>query len=511
MVCGFLLEVQFLVFLEGGVELIIIISNYRLCMEKLDGQKYRDELAQKIKEIRNSDSENQEVSKAKAEGYLEGSQESSEYKASKVEHLGGIQQKLKEKAEEVRKVEQEILQKQWEESRQKRVELMKEIVEALPFEYIPVEGHNSVLLKSKESDHAFLVGNSLDKVGSQYGIRTAGEKIFMKCGCSNCIGTAYAKGEELWKKEKENESFEKLVQKIAAEHGIQKIVARFRSGGMFHEVEDFLDTVNADSDSWINDLKESGLLPTGRESENKIAQKEEVDATRREAEEKKRMEQEVERNVVREKDRLLLGEALSCNDFETESGLQRLKGLIEQMSPSVCHDINSQIRVRVSRTPWGANDLKSKLKTIGSVSMVCSSVHNSIESVFHLPVSIDNVKFKESQDGEVMFEYSDGLLPGVHTYKVVAGRVGLDGTCAVLETVLLEDQIDLASFNRNERNGTLELYTDIPYADLYATPIEKIILTEKGYSQISTKDQIKQKANKELMRGSNRYPYRVAK
>ena len=47
---------------------------------KKEPQQYRDELADKLKEIRNSDPENLEIAKAKAEGYLEASKQSDEYK-----------------------------------------------------------------------------------------------------------------------------------------------------------------------------------------------------------------------------------------------------------------------------------------------------------------------------------------------------------------------------------------------------------------------------------------------
>jgi len=47
-------------------------------MEKLPHQ-YRDELVNKLKEIRNSDPENPEVAKAKAQGYLQAKKETREY------------------------------------------------------------------------------------------------------------------------------------------------------------------------------------------------------------------------------------------------------------------------------------------------------------------------------------------------------------------------------------------------------------------------------------------------
>ncbi len=49
-------------------------------MEKLPHQEYRDELAKKLKEIRNSEPENPEIARAKAQGYLEARKETGKYK-----------------------------------------------------------------------------------------------------------------------------------------------------------------------------------------------------------------------------------------------------------------------------------------------------------------------------------------------------------------------------------------------------------------------------------------------
>lgn len=55
-------------------------------MEKFDHQEYRDELAHKLKDIRNSDSENVAKTHAKAEGFLESQQETDEYKKAEIKH-----------------------------------------------------------------------------------------------------------------------------------------------------------------------------------------------------------------------------------------------------------------------------------------------------------------------------------------------------------------------------------------------------------------------------------------
>ena len=52
-------------------------------MEKQPHQEYRNELADKLKEIRNSDEKNPDVAKAKAHGYLDAKRESEEYIKSK--------------------------------------------------------------------------------------------------------------------------------------------------------------------------------------------------------------------------------------------------------------------------------------------------------------------------------------------------------------------------------------------------------------------------------------------
>ena len=55
-------------------------------MEKQPHQEYRDELANKLKDIRNSDPENPEIAKAKAQGYLDAKRETEEYTESKDKH-----------------------------------------------------------------------------------------------------------------------------------------------------------------------------------------------------------------------------------------------------------------------------------------------------------------------------------------------------------------------------------------------------------------------------------------
>jgi acyl-coenzyme A thioesterase PaaI-like protein len=59
-------------------------------MEKLPHQEYRDELADKLKEIRNSDTENSEIVKAKAQGFLDAKKETPEYIYNKEAHINDV-------------------------------------------------------------------------------------------------------------------------------------------------------------------------------------------------------------------------------------------------------------------------------------------------------------------------------------------------------------------------------------------------------------------------------------
>ncbi len=52
-------------------------------MEKQPHQEYRDDLADKLKKIRNSDQKNPEIAKSKAQGYLAAKQETEEYQEAR--------------------------------------------------------------------------------------------------------------------------------------------------------------------------------------------------------------------------------------------------------------------------------------------------------------------------------------------------------------------------------------------------------------------------------------------
>ena len=59
-------------------------------MEKLPHQEYRDDLATKLREIRNSDPEEPKLAKAEAEGFLDAKRETSEYVYNKEAHADEI-------------------------------------------------------------------------------------------------------------------------------------------------------------------------------------------------------------------------------------------------------------------------------------------------------------------------------------------------------------------------------------------------------------------------------------
>lgn len=70
-----------------------------------ESNQYRDELADKLKEIRNSDPENPEIAKAKAGGYLEASKQSEEHKRAEEDYRTSM-----EHQREIEKRKQELIQ-----------------------------------------------------------------------------------------------------------------------------------------------------------------------------------------------------------------------------------------------------------------------------------------------------------------------------------------------------------------------------------------------------------------
>lgn len=63
-------------------------------------EKYRDDLAGKLNEIRNSNPENKDAARAKASGYLDAKKETEEYKSARKKHHEDIEKNILSKEEE---------------------------------------------------------------------------------------------------------------------------------------------------------------------------------------------------------------------------------------------------------------------------------------------------------------------------------------------------------------------------------------------------------------------------
>ncbi|MEI7463188.1 MAG: hypothetical protein WCK03_02205 [Candidatus Taylorbacteria bacterium] len=77
-------------------------------MEKLPHEEYRDNLAEKLKEIRNSEENPSDISRAKAQGYLDAKKETKDYEESKRSHKNDLTPKEKEQEQILIKKEEEI-------------------------------------------------------------------------------------------------------------------------------------------------------------------------------------------------------------------------------------------------------------------------------------------------------------------------------------------------------------------------------------------------------------------
>lgn len=80
-------------------------------MEKLPHQEYRDDLADKLKEIRNSDPENPELAKAKAQGYLQGRKDDKGYGRYKTTYFGSKKAKINQPKIEKAKIKKAEIEK----------------------------------------------------------------------------------------------------------------------------------------------------------------------------------------------------------------------------------------------------------------------------------------------------------------------------------------------------------------------------------------------------------------
>lgn len=414
---------------------------------EFDYQTYRDDLAQRLLRLRSIEDGGRENAKI----VLENAKKLPEY--SDAMELHG--QERKEKINEAD-------QKKKEELNAIKVEQMKKIVEELPFDYIsiPVRPNNqaeAVLLRIKKSDYAFLVGNNLEKCGSNYGIRTNGEKIFMLCGCTACNNF--------------NEDFEVSLREVAKENGISQVITRLKDYDIYIEVGNF----KLYNETLSPDLAKDELLPTTMPSDKEIAkmEKKQAEHAAKYTEEKKKYMK------IEEMNKALLQEAslLGVDEIKTEEGASRLKKIIGKMSESVIFDIDSAVDERIlgSKGEELRPEVKDILKKIKDFNILTISKHENLEkSYFHLPTTAEKISLKQDQSGELIFDFDNGLRPGRQTYRIASVRPGLDMSDIVLIAIPNEsDKYD----GRN--GGTLELYTDLPYHKIFDTPIEYEIISQK--------------------------------
>ncbi len=196
-------------------------------------QTYRDELSDKLQEIRQSDPENPEKARAKAQGYLEAQQETEEYQGARKKHLKDIEKKRNNKEKEATMVQQE---KEWRKNRKKmikkgeidketleKISKMKEIIAEMPFlELIEVpcdvkEGEfeeGVVLLKLKDSSLAYIVRNGIGKNLRVEDIVCGKDEkgkelaINLQCPCDHCM----------------TDKFKSFLIREAEKHGIKTII-----------------------------------------------------------------------------------------------------------------------------------------------------------------------------------------------------------------------------------------------------------------------------------------------
>ena len=76
-------------------------------MEKQSHQEYRDELAEKLKEIRNSDPKNPEAARTKAQGYLDAKKETEKYILEKDKHQTEVKEEIADK-EKIKEMERQF-------------------------------------------------------------------------------------------------------------------------------------------------------------------------------------------------------------------------------------------------------------------------------------------------------------------------------------------------------------------------------------------------------------------
>ncbi|EKD46484.1 MAG: hypothetical protein ACD_67C00220G0003 [uncultured bacterium] len=340
-----------------------------------------------------------------------------------------------------------------------RIEKMKKMIMRLPFEYLDVKNsEGAVLLKIKNSDHAILVGNDLSERGSSFGINVADEKIFLLCGCESCEHYGNQGG-----------NFEAEILDLAKNNGIAFIIARSRKGGIYKEAEEFISS----QEPLATLLNEKKLMPTKRPSKKEIAANKILTNKRRKLQEARSKKREKEEESRKKSDARLLKKALSLQEVSPV-----LQELINKMSSRVVYEVANSIYHR-AMTPglWEAEnntdaampaDTKNILGEIEDFNVLTISRHLGKESNFHLLSRQRSIKLKEDGEDNLIFSFQNEI------YKVASVRTGLYDSCLVIIAIPENKKYN------GRLGGTLEIYTDLPFYKIFATPIEYAILKAKS-------------------------------
>lgn len=152
-------------------------------MEKQPHQEYRDDLANKLKEIRNSDLENSEIAKAKAEGYLDSEKNKEEYVEARKFHHKYVESYVLENASAEKRVDKvlEEIKKRYKDTLVSREDILsglKAVDNLYKAGIVPDNGF--YLLKAFEySDDGYMEKYFGFKLGSkdEYDLKAAYNKI----------------------------------------------------------------------------------------------------------------------------------------------------------------------------------------------------------------------------------------------------------------------------------------------------------------------------------------------
>jgi hypothetical protein len=449
-------------------------------------ETYRNRLADELKNAHSKDTEGRKFAKC----LLDAESALLEYKKAKELHHKEIQKMLEKKAEEKRiKLHKDGVKK------------MKEIIKELPFEYIPIpetpSSHSdAILLKIKDTEVAYLVGNDLKKCGSDYGIKAGNEKIFILCGCSGCKNF--------------NDKFLESLEKTTLKSNIQEVISRYIGDYSTNNFK-FKDAGRISKtnipESVLLNLKEKSLFPTTAPSDSIIKKQEDIRRKEELAREEQRKitEKEEERNMKLLQKAYFLENKFNSGD---DSVKKELKKIINESSGVIGDLIINSIDKKLTQSSPN-KDLVEKLLP-SSVNVLCVSKHDKEESRFHLQTEVSQVNFQKEAEGNLVFEYTEDFE--TKKYRVVGMRPGLDINCVVV--------ISTPEENKNwssRKDGSLELYTDIPIVKFLSSSIENKILSEKSnfhdaehhtWKYKITPEELREKANKELnLRRYNKYGY----